>query len=87
MLPDKVYKHTAIIAFEPDFLKAFLDFGMTYNEEVEGIDYNRVVEMGEEMKVLVTDIASDTVDNQADLNRVRGKMKNDPLWLSGAYTK
>ena len=85
VLPDRVYKHTAIIAFEPDFLQDFLEFGMTYNEEVEGIDYNRVVEMGEEMKVLVTDIISDTVDTPEDLERVSIKMKTDALWTSGAY--
>ncbi len=85
VLPEKTYKHTAIIAFEPDFLQAFLDFGMTYNEEVEGVDYNRVVEMGEEMKVLITDIASDTIDTPEDLKRVSAKMTSDPLWTSGAY--
>jgi 3-deoxy-manno-octulosonate cytidylyltransferase (CMP-KDO synthetase) len=86
VLPDKAYKHTAIMAFSPAFLQAFLDFGMTYNEEVEGIDYNRVVEMGGEMKILVTDIPSDTVDTQEDLDRVRGEMKSDPLWTSGTYS-
>jgi 3-deoxy-manno-octulosonate cytidylyltransferase (CMP-KDO synthetase) len=85
VLPERVYKHTAIIAFEPQFLRAFLEFGMTYNEEVEGIDYNRVVEMGEEMKVLITDIASDTIDTPEDLERVTAKMKTDPLWTSGVY--
>ena len=86
VLPGKTYKHTAIIAFEPDFLRAFLDFGMTYNEEVEGVDYNRVIEMGEEMKVLITNIASDTIDTQEDLERVQGKMATDQLWTSAAYT-
>lgn len=85
VLPDKVYKHTAIIAFEPGFLRDFLAFGMTYNEEVEGIDYNRVVEMGAEMKVLVTPIVSDTVDTPEDLARVRKTMVTDPLWVSGVY--
>lgn len=85
VLPERVHKHTAIIAFEPAFLKEFLAFGMTYNEEVEGIDYNRVLEMGEEMRVLVTPIVSDTVDNQDDLDRVRKTMETDPLWLSGVY--
>lgn len=85
VLPEKVYKHTAIIGFRPAFLRAFLDFGMTYNEEVEGIDYNRVIEMGESMKVLVTPIVSDTVDNQEDLDRVTKTMASDPVWLSGVY--
>ena len=85
VLPPEVYKHVAIIAFEPPFLKEFLDFGMTMNEEIEGIDYNRVVEMGREMKVLVTNIVSDTVDTPEDLERVRKTMKTDHLWTSGAY--
>ncbi|MEN9902237.1 MAG: hypothetical protein RL651_901 [Pseudomonadota bacterium] len=85
VLPERCYKHVAIIAFEPKFLKKFLSFGMTYNEEVEGIDYNRVIEMGDEMKVIPTSIITDTVDNQEDLDRVRMTMSKDPLWLSGAY--
>ena len=85
VLPERVYKHTAIIAFRPDFLTEFLAFGMTYNETVEGIDYNRVVEMGRRMKVLVTPVVSDTVDTQEDLDRVTKTMAGDPLWLSGAY--
>jgi 3-deoxy-manno-octulosonate cytidylyltransferase (CMP-KDO synthetase) len=87
VLPDRVFKHTAIIAFRPAFLTEFLAFGMTYNETVEGIDYNRVIEMGRRMKVLVTPIVSDTVDTQEDLDRVTKTMANDPLWRAGAYTK
>ncbi len=87
ILPEKAYKHVAIIAFEPAFLKRFLSFGMTYNEEVEGIDYNRVLEMGEEMKVIVTNIFTDTIDTPEDLKRVQGIMKNDALWLSEVYNK
>ncbi|KIL97789.1 3-deoxy-manno-octulosonate cytidylyltransferase [Paramagnetospirillum magnetotacticum MS-1] len=85
VLPERVYKHTAIIAFKPAFLKEFLAFGMTYNEEVEGIDYNRVIEMGRSMKVLVTPIVSDTVDNAEDLARVTKTMATDPLWNAKAY--
>ncbi len=85
VLPTKVYKHTAIIAFEPGFLREFLAFSMTYNEEVEGIDYNRVIEMGAEMKVLITPIVSDTVDTPEDLARVNRTMPSDPLWTSHAY--
>ena len=85
VLPEKVYKHTAIIAFEPGFLQEFLAFRMTYNEEVEGIDYNRVIEMGAEMKVLVTPIISDTVDTPEDLARVNRTIPSDPLWSSGIY--
>jgi len=85
ILPEKVYKHVALIGFEPKFLNEFLDFGMTYNETVEGIDYNRVVEMGEKMKVLVTKICTDTVDTPQDLERVQGIMVTDQLWLSKTY--
>jgi 3-deoxy-manno-octulosonate cytidylyltransferase (CMP-KDO synthetase) len=85
VLPDRCYKHVAIIAFEPAFLKKFLAFGMTYNEEVEGIDYNRVIEMGNEMKVIPTTTITDTVDTLEDLERVRQTMVRDPLWLSGRY--
>ncbi|WP_445678490.1 3-deoxy-manno-octulosonate cytidylyltransferase [Radicibacter daui] len=84
-MPEKTYKHVAIIAFKPDFLQKFLDFGMTYNEHIEGIDYNRVLEMGAEMKVIATDIVTDTVDTPEDLERVRVTMRTDRLWLSGAY--
>jgi 3-deoxy-manno-octulosonate cytidylyltransferase (CMP-KDO synthetase) len=86
ILPEKTYKHVAIIGFEPAFLKKFLEFGMTYNEEIEGIDYNRVIEMGEQMKVISTPIVTDTIDTPEDLARVRIIMKKDPLWLSGDYT-
>jgi 3-deoxy-manno-octulosonate cytidylyltransferase (CMP-KDO synthetase) len=85
IVPDKCYKHVAIIAFRPAFLREFLDFGMTYNESVEGIDYNRVIEMGELMHVSVTDRVTDTVDTEEDLRRVNGIMRTDPLWTSRAY--
>ena len=85
ILPAKCYKHVAVIAFEPQLLRKFVLFGMTYNEEIEGIDFNRVVEMGDEMQVIVTNILSDTVDNQEDLDRVRIAMSRDNLWLSGLY--
>lgn len=85
VIPEKVYKHVALIGFEPNFLNEFLDFGMTYNETVEGIDYNRVVEMGQKMKVLVTDVLTDTVDTPQDLERVQKIMVLDRLWLSKSY--
>lgn len=85
VLPEKTYKHVAIIAFRPAFLTKFLSFGMTYNEEVEGIDYNRVIEMGQEMHVSITETITDTVDTEEDLARVRATMQHDPLWSSGAY--
>ena len=85
VLPERVYKHTAIIAFKPDFLREFLAFGMTYHEEVEGLDYNRVIEMGRTRKVRVTPIVSDTVDNAEDLARVTKTMASDPLWNAKAY--
>lgn len=85
IVPDKCYKHVAIIAFRPKFLREFLDFGMTYNESVEGIDYNRVIEMGELMHVSVTDRVTDTVDTQEDLDRVNKIMLKDPLWTTGVY--
>lgn len=85
VLPEKTFKHVALIGFEPSFLQKFLSFGMTYNEEVEGIDYNRVIEMGCQMKVIVTDKVTDTVDTQEDLDRVIKTMRSDPLWLSGQY--
>ena len=85
ILPEKTYKHVALIAFEPEYLKKFLNFGMTYNEEIEGIDYNRVVEMGDQMKVIVTSKVTDTVDTPEDLKRVRLAMKRDPLWVAGTY--
>lgn len=85
VLPEKCFKHVALIAFEPAYLKKFLAFGMTYNEEVEGIDYNRVIEMGDEMKVIPTPIITDTVDTPEDLARVCNTMTKDSLWLSGCY--
>ncbi len=85
VLPASCWKHVAIIAFRPEFLKEFLAFGMTYNEEVEGIDYNRVIEMGREMHVSASQIITDTVDTPEDLARVNLTMRSDPLWAARAY--
>jgi 3-deoxy-manno-octulosonate cytidylyltransferase (CMP-KDO synthetase) len=86
-LPDRAFKHVAIIGFSPETLDKFINFQMTYNEQIEGIDYNRVLEMGEKMRVVVTSRKTDTVDTPNDLKRVRMTMESDPLWLSGAYLK
>lgn len=86
VLPEQTYKHVALIGFDPEFLREFLSFGMTHNEKIEGIDYNRVIEMGREMKVVITDQITDTVDTPEDLERVRSVMKSDRLWLSGKYS-
>lgn len=85
VLPEKAYKHVALIGFDPLFLDEFLEFGMTYNEEVEGIDYNRVIEMGKQMKVVVTTQITDTIDTPEDLERVKKTMKFDRLWVEGNY--
>lgn len=78
-VPLSMYVHVAIIPFRRDFLMQFGTFSMTPLESVESIDYLRVMENGYRIKMVLTDLETETVDTPEDLAKVQRMMANDPL--------
>ena len=59
-----------------------MEFGsipMSPLEKVESVDYLRIMENGHRVKMVLTDISTETVDTPEDLKMVEEVMKNDPL--------
>ena len=85
-----MYKHVALIPFRRDFLFKFGRLPMTPLERVESVDYLRVLENGERIKVVVTERKTRTVDTPEDLTVVERLMADDtlfPLYAKAAETR
>lgn len=78
-VPLPMYVHVAIIAFRRDFLMQFGGWTMTPLEKVESVDYLRVLENGYKIKMVLTEIQTETVDTPEDLKKVERMMIGDPL--------
>ena len=48
-------------------------------EKVESVDYLRILENGLKLKMVLTEIPTETVDTLEDLRKVEDLMKNDQL--------
>ena len=77
--PLPVFIHVAIIPFRRDFLMEFGTIPMSPLEKVESVDYLRILENGLKVKMVLTEISTETVDTPEDLKKVEELMKNDPL--------
>ena len=73
------YKHVALTPFRWDLLMKFSELPMTPLETVESIDYNRLLEHGYRIRVVASDIKTETVDTTVDLANVDRMMADDPL--------
>lgn len=78
-VPLPIYVHVAIIPFRRDFLMQFGTFPMTPLESVESVDYLRAMENGYRIKMVLTEIETETVDTHEDLKKVEQIMLEDPL--------
>tara|TARA_Y100000766_G_C18917304_1_gene613003 strand:- start:4836 stop:5603 length:768 start_codon:yes stop_codon:yes gene_type:complete len=72
-------KQICSIPFRRDFLIEFSDMERTPLEIIEGIDMNRVLENGYNIKMVYSDDESFSVDCPEDLKRTIDAMKNDKL--------
>ncbi len=74
-----MFKQVCIIPFNRDYLLEYNNMEQTPLEIIESVDMMRIVENGMKVKMVFTDKETYAVDNQADLNFVIEKMKNDNL--------
>jgi 3-deoxy-manno-octulosonate cytidylyltransferase (CMP-KDO synthetase) len=72
-------KQVCIIPFRRDYLIEFNNLPETPLERVESVDMMRVVEHGEDVYMVMTDIETLSVDTPAELERVADLMRNDGL--------
>tara|TARA_B110000008_G_scaffold277810_1_gene319993 strand:- start:6308 stop:7084 length:777 start_codon:yes stop_codon:yes gene_type:complete len=72
-------KQVCIIPFRREYLLHFNSMARTNLEIIESIDMLRIIENGESIRMVMTDINSLSVDTPYDLERVREVMLNDPL--------
>lgn len=78
-------KQVCIIPFRRDYLLKFNAMAETPLEIIESVDMMRILEHGENVRMIPTATSTLSVDTQADLDRVRIMMQNDALRLT--YTK
>ena len=72
-------KQVCIIPFRRDYLLKFNSMDETNLEIIESVDMMRILENGEEVRMVMTDCMSFSVDTLDDLKRVEVAMKNAPL--------
>ena len=75
-------KQVCIIPFRRDYLIKFNSMGETQLERIESVDMMRIVENGDQVKMVMTDAESYSVDTPDELKSVEKKMKNDKLMAS-----
>ena len=78
---DKVpmFKQVCVIPFKRDYLLEFNETQQTTLEKIESIDMLRVIENGKNVKMVLSDKVTYSVDTDLDLRNVEKKMKNDEL--------
>ncbi len=74
-----VFKQVCIIPFRRDFLLRFDTLAPTPLEIAESIDMLRVLEHGQNVRMVRTDAISYSVDTESDRQRTEAAMANDPL--------
>lgn len=72
-------KQVCIIPFRRDYLLRFNSLPPTPLEIIESVDMMRILENGEKIRMLMTDVQSSSVDTPGDLARVVKMMRDDPL--------
>ena len=75
-------KQVCIIPFRRDYLIQFNSMDETQLERIESVDMMRIVENGDQVKMVMTDAESYSVDTLEELKSVEKKMKNDKLMAS-----
>jgi 3-deoxy-manno-octulosonate cytidylyltransferase (CMP-KDO synthetase) len=72
-------KQVCIIPFRRDYLLKFNSMPETTLERIESVDMMRIIENGEKVRMVMTNVNSFSVDTEGDRLRVEEKMTNDSL--------
>jgi 3-deoxy-manno-octulosonate cytidylyltransferase (CMP-KDO synthetase) len=75
-------KQVCVIPFRRDYLIKFNSMDETQLERIESVDMMRIVENGDQVKMVMTDVESYSVDTLEELKSVEKKMRNDKLMAS-----
>jgi len=77
--PVPMLKQVCIISFKREYLLKFNAMDETPLERIESIDMLRIIEHGDKVKMVMSDLNTYSVDTKSDLEKVTGLMKDDPL--------
>jgi len=77
-----MFKQICVIPFRREYLLKFNNMEETDLERIESIDMLRVLEHGDKVKMVLSQIPSFSVDTKKDLENVTSKMTSDKLMLS-----
>ena len=72
-------KQVCIIPFKREYLLKFNDMEETELEKIESVDMMRIIENGDNVKMVMTDSDSFSVDTEEDRLFVEEKMTEDQL--------
>ena len=72
-----MYMQTGIIAFRRDSLLKFNSMEETSLEQIESVDMNRVIEMGDSIRMVATEFKTIGVDTPQELKNSEELMRND----------
>lgn len=72
-------KQVCVIPFRREFLDVYSALTPTPLEQAESIDMLRAIEHGYKIRMVPCDVPSHAVDTPADLSKVDGLLRNDPL--------
>ncbi|MXR21050.1 3-deoxy-manno-octulosonate cytidylyltransferase [Halobacterium bonnevillei] len=75
-----VYHQVCVIPFERDFLFEFTEMAETELEQVESIDMLRLLENGDDVRLVETSRQTYPIDTPQDHEKVNELMKDDPLF-------
>ena len=74
-----IFKQVCVIPFTRELLQEFANLAPTPLEEAESVDMLRLVEHGEQIRIVKTSTKTHAVDTLEDLILVESLMKNDSL--------
>jgi 3-deoxy-manno-octulosonate cytidylyltransferase (CMP-KDO synthetase) len=72
-------KQVCVIPFRRNYLLSFISMDETHLERIESVDMLRIIENGEKIKMVLTQVESFSVDTEKDLAYVEARMMNDKL--------
>ena len=72
-------KQVCIIPFKRDFLLSFNQLSETELEVIESVDMMRIIENGDKVHMVMTDVKSYSVDTEEERVLIEKKMTGDSL--------
>ncbi len=71
-----IYKHVGLYAYTPKALASFAGMGSSSLEQAESLEQNRWLQNDGEIRILITELETPSVDTAEDLEKVRALVYN-----------